>query len=104
MTFPLCNQADLFTAGPRLQRERQRWDKEGFERTERRNGACQCPKCGLWWPVIEEPCTWVDNGKSSSDTTSIQWLAIGWEGFPICLDCRLLIVDQPDGTGEVYQL
>ena len=104
MSFPLCNQADLMTFGPRVVREPRCYDAEGVERTELRNGACQCPKCGLWWPIIETPVMWVEEHKRPDDTTPARWLATGWEGFPVCLFCGLLMVEHPDGTGEVYQL
>ncbi len=99
MAIPLCNQADLFTAGPRLVREIRRWDEKGYEQTQRRNGAVQCPRCGLWWPMIEEPYEW-----NRVDCSAETYRAIAWEGFPVCEACNLLMVEQPDGTSEVYQL
>lgn len=116
MTFPLCNQADLFTAGPRVMRGRRRFDAEGYERTQRRNGAYRCPKCGLWWPVIEEPCEWVESRyvvkedgpagalvEQPGDAAVLRMRAVDW-GRSACEMCQLLMVVQPDGTPEVYQL
>ena len=103
MTFPFCNQADLLTAGPRVIYEQRRYDVDGTERTERRNGAYQCPECGLWWPVIEEPDCW-----TQSDDDPSRWDATGWWGGVVCEECQLLMVElmveQPDGAGEVYKL
>ena len=104
MTIPLCNQADLMTLGPRPVRERRCFDANGRERTQLRSGACQCPQCGLWWPLIEDPCGWVEEYKRPDDTTPIRWFAVEWWGAAMCEICGLLMVEQPDGTGEVYQL
>jgi len=92
------NQADLFTAGPRLLRETRWWNEDGFEQTQRRNGAAQCPQCGLWWPIIEEPCAWTCEPGARHNAT--EW----WEGFQVCSECSLLMLEQPDGTTEVYEL
>lgn len=98
MSIPLCNQADLMTNGPRLVREKRHWDNEGYERTEIRDGATQCPKCGFWWPNIEEPDMWDENEVTGNLD------AINWWGGVVCSDCSLLIVEQPDGRSECYEL
>lgn len=68
------------------------------ERGERIHGFDQCPKCGVWWPCIEEPDGWELNADDEV------WLAISWWGGTICEDCGLLMVTQPDGTPETYRL
>jgi len=98
MTFPFANQADLFTLDPVRTRERRHWDDQGHERTEIRTGAVQCPKCGLYWPCIEEPDMWDENKETG------RWDATGWWGGVVCSFCKLLLVEQPDGTSEAYQL
>ena len=72
-------------------------DDDGMEQGERINGYCECPKCGLWWPCVEEPDMWeeIEPGK---------WGATGWWGAAVCGECNLLMADQPDGTSECYQL
>lgn len=75
------------------------FDDEGYEQGERINGFVECPKCGLWWPCIEEPDCWEEDDEQKG-----KWVAIGWWGGVVCDECRLLIVDQPDGHTEVYQL
>ena len=72
------------------------FDEDGHERGERINGFDQCPKCGLWWPCIEEPDCWEEDGD--------KWKATGWWGAAVCEECNLLMVEQPDGTPECYQL
>ncbi len=96
--FPFANQVDLHTRGPRPVREKRHWDHDGHERTQRRIGAEQCPRCGLWWPAIEEPDMWDENEATG------QCDASGWWGGTVCEDCGLLMIEQPDGTGETYQL
>ena len=98
MAIPFCNQANIHVVGPRIARESQHWDDDGHERTERRNGATQCPKCGLWWPNIEEPDMWDLNDRTG------RWDATGWWGGVVCCECNLLMVEQCDGTDECYQL
>lgn len=98
MTFPYCNQADLFTNGPRARRERRHWDDDGYERTERCVGATECPRCHLWWPAIEQPDEWSQNAETG------RWDAIGWWGGEVCEQCELLLIEQPDGTPECYDL
>lgn len=98
MAFPYCNQVDILTAEPRLVREKRYWNDEDRELTEQRNGAYQCPKCGLWWPLIEQPEAW----ELSEETG--RWDAIEWWGCVVCEVCRFLMVDQPDGTPECYDL
>lgn len=93
MTFPLCNQADLPMADPQIAYEPKVFDHEGHERTQRRNGGAQCPECGLWWPLIEEPDEW--NHKLQ---------AIGWWGGVVCENCHLLIVEQLGGRMECYRI
>lgn len=97
--IPYSNQADLMTRGPKLQRERRHYDADGHERTQRRNGATQCPRCGLWWPNIEEPDMW-----DQDPTDQNRWNASGWWGGAFCDECGLLLIEQPDGTAEVYEL
>lgn len=72
------------------------YDADGYERGERINGFCECPQCHAWWPCIEEPDHWEEDGE--------RWKAIGWWGAAYCDECGLLLVEQPDGTPEVYQL
>jgi hypothetical protein len=97
MTFPFCNQSDLMTSAPKIVREKQCFDAEDYETTQRRNGAVQCPKCKLWWPSIEDPDWWTqrEDGKH---------IAIGWWGGVVCEVCDLLLIEQPDGHTEVYWL
>lgn len=96
--FPFANQADLHTRGAITCREKRHWDDEGNERTERRVGAVQCPRCGLWWPAIEQPDTWTHNEDTGN------WDATGWWGGVVCSECHLLLIEQPDGRAEVYDL
>lgn len=72
------------------------FDEQGFEQGERINGYYQCPRCGLWWPCIEQPDAWEVSGD--------RWLATSWWGGVVCEACSLLIVEQPDGRTEVYEL
>lgn len=98
MTMPFANQADIPTGPARIEYESPpRFDDEGFERTERRNGACQCPECGLWWPSIEEPDMWTEDNSG-------RWIAEGWWGGVVCERCEVLMIEQPDGSGECYKL
>lgn len=99
MAFPICNQSDIPHKDARLAYERRHWDDQGYERTARRNGAYQCPKCELWWPIIEEPDCWT---QSLNDRNRMD--AEGWWGAAVCEKCQLLMVDQPDGVGECYDL
>lgn len=99
MAFPYSNQADLMRSEPRRVSERRHYDAAGYERTEIRTGACQCPECGLWWPVIESPDVWTQNRE---DTAKMN--ATGWWGAAQCATCDLLMVEQPDGRGECYSL
>lgn len=92
-----ANQADLLTEGPKLIYLNCTFDCEGYERTERVNGAMQCPRCGLWWPCIEEPDCWTEDELG-------RWIAVEWWGGVVCGCCHLLMVDQPDGRSEAYQL
>ena len=96
--FPFANQTDLHTRGPVICRERRHWGDDGHELTQRRVGATQCPQCGLWWPDIEEPDEWTEDKENG------RWNAIGWWGGTCCEECGLLMIEQPDGTGEVYDL
>lgn len=95
--MPLANQADLHINGPRLIQLSTSFDDKGYERGERINGACQCPECGLWWPVIEEPDVWTESDDG-------RWIATGWWGEARCELCHLLMIDQPGGRGECYRL
>lgn len=98
MALPFANQVDILEAGPRLGSEKRHWDRQGYERTQRRNGACECPKCGLLWPVIEEPDMWNKNAFTGRND------AAGWWGGVVCEQCRILIIEQPDGHTEAYAL
>jgi len=71
---------------------------DGNECGERIGGWDCCPKCGLWWPVVENPDAWVE----SDDGT--HWVADGWWGAAVCTECEILMVSQPDGTPEAYQM
>ena len=68
------------------------------ERGERISGWSECPKCGLWWPIVETPDAWVESDDGS------HWVADSWWGAAVCDECDVLMVTQPDGTGECYQL
>lgn len=98
MAFPLCNPINLLASGPRITKEKRHWDKDGYEQTERRNGAAQCPKCDYWWPVIESPDCWVENIETGNYDAELWW------GGSVCELCDLLIIDQPDGSTEVYDI
>lgn len=87
MSMPRCNQADLFTVGARVRREHRHWDANGYEQTERSVGAVQCPRCNLWWPVIEHPDAWSQN----ADTGRLD--ADGWWCGVFCEQCGLLLID-----------
>ena len=100
MAIPICNQADIFNSDPRICREKpRRFDKKGYERTQQRTGACECPKCGLLWPVIEEPNCWTQDKNDRS-----KWIATEWFGSAYCEQCAVVMVDQPDGDGEYFVL
>ncbi len=89
---------DLLTCNvPRVVLLSSFFDPEGFQHGERINGYDQCPKCGLWWPCVEEPDCWTESANG-------EWLATGWWGAAVCCECNLLMVDQPDGRGECYRL
>lgn len=83
---------------PRYVLLNRRFDEQHYERGERIGGYCQCPKCGLWWPVVEEPDAWEQ--RPLEDV----WFAVEWWGGCVCEVCNLLMVSQPDGTPECYQL
>lgn len=72
------------------------FDEDGYEQGQRINGFDCCPQCGLWWPCIEEPDCWEEDDS--------RWKATGWWGASVCEDCGLLMIEQPDGRGECYQL
>jgi uncharacterized protein YbaR (Trm112 family) len=74
------------------------FDENGYERGDRINGFCKCPACRLWWPIVEEPDAW------ELDEESGKWFAVEWWGGSVCAVCNLLMVEQPDGTSEVYDL
>jgi hypothetical protein len=92
-----CPVALRESAEPYLKRLSRFFDADGHERGERINGYCQCPKCGLWWPRVEEPDMWVE-GEGG------KWFIDGWWGAAVCCECHLLMVEQPDGTPECYRL
>ena len=97
--LPFCNQTDLHARGPLIVvEERRAWDDDGYETTQRRIGATQCPRCGLWWPEIQEPDGWKFNAATGL------WDADDWWGGVMCELCDSLMIEQPDGTGEVYSL
>ena len=91
--------ADPYT--PYLRVLSRSFDADGFERGERINGFTECPKCGRWWPNVEEPDCWEEGEDAGHETI---WLATGWWGSSICEECDLLMIEQPDGTSEVYRL
>lgn len=78
-------------------------DDEGYQRGERINGFYQCPKCGSWCPVIEEPDCWEEYTGIHPEKFG-KWVAIEWWGVAECGDCGLVMLSQPDGTGECFQL
>lgn len=86
------------TSSPPIVNGPRTFDEESHERGERINGYCECPKCGLWWPIVEEPDCWEWNERSQ------RWIATGWWGAAVCEACELLMADQPDGTPECYYL
>lgn len=75
------------------------FDDDHCEQGKRINGFDQCPKCGLWWPCVEEPDMWAEDDENHGIM-----FAEGWCGWSVCCDCRLLLFTQPDGTPEAYQL
>lgn len=79
------------------------FDEENYMRGERINGFEQCPKCGVWYPCIEEPNEWQEY---EGDNPKLQgkWMASDWWGGTVCEECNLLMIEQPDGRGECYQL
>lgn len=72
-------------------------DKQGYPRGHRINGFYQCPRCGAWWPIVEEPEEWVRYADGRREIES-------WWGAAICTECNLLMVEQPDGADECYRL
>jgi hypothetical protein len=78
------------------------FDADGHERGERINGFNQCPKCSLWWPCVEEPDCWTEDGLDENG--NVMWKATGWWGAAVCEECNLLMVDQPDGTPMCFKL
>jgi hypothetical protein len=72
-------------------------DNDGIPTGKRINGYDQCPKCGLWYPTIEEPDGWSENDDGS-------WEIDSWWGWSQCVECDLLLVTQPDGRPEAYYL
>ena len=96
--FPFCNQVDIHERGPVIVREERAWDEVGYETTQQRIGATQCPRCRLWWPEIQEPDAWTFNEDNDL------WDANDWWGGVVCELCGLLMVEQPDGTREAYEL
>lgn len=115
-------------------------DDDGFERGQRINGYDECPRCRLWWPVVEEPDMWEESEtliqvrdgcfepwrtvtharlqierygtafawgnateRNPYKETRELWAATGWWGAAVC-ECGLLLVTQPDGTPEAYDL
>jgi hypothetical protein len=64
-------------------------DNDGCQRGERINGSAECPDCGLWWPLIEEPEEW------DTETGDV----VSWgPGAAECADCELVIIDTFDGA------
>lgn len=103
------------------------FDDEGFQTGQRINGFDQCPRCGLWWPCIEEPDCWEETARHAGcqhdlieghfgfydcpahgvipcTEVTVRHLAVGWWGGTFCEECELLLITQPDGTPEAYQL
>lgn len=99
MTIDYCCPINLpQLESPPIVRSQRTFDSEGLERGERINGYDQCPRCGLWWPIVEEPDVWEEVAGTQ------RWIATGWWGAAICGECDLLMVEQPDGTPECYRL
>lgn len=94
---PICNQIDPY--GDPVYIVPLHFDADGMQRGERVAGRYRCPSCGLWWPVCEEPDCW-----EQCDENAAKWIASGWWGAAVCEDCGLLMITQPDGRGECYQL
>lgn len=71
------------------------YDADGYERTKRINGVLQCPHCGLYWPIIEEPEAWTRDDRG-------RWRATEWgPGTAECLQCKRVFVDTFDGYFEL---
>lgn len=69
-----------------------RFDAEGTQRAKRINGSVECPKCGLYWPMVEDIGEWTqgDDGR---------WHSRGWNhGFAECLICGLVFADTFEGV------
>ena len=69
-------------------------DREGYPHQLRINGAIQCPKCGLFWPLIEDSDEWTRvDGK---------WRVSGFGlGMAECIECRKVFVENFDGVHEL---
>lgn len=78
------------------------FDDDGFEQGEKIIGYDCCPKCGLWYPCVAQPDSWELHGLDK--TGKERWFATGWWGGTVCNECELLMIEQPDGAGECYQL
>jgi len=72
-------------------------DDEGFEQAYRVDGWEECPKCNLIWPRVAQPDMW-------DQTEGGIWIVTGWWGGVVCEDCGILLITQPDGTPEAYNL
>lgn len=75
-------------------------DAEGYEGGQRINGYVECPRCGLCWPLIEEPEAWEQEFVSDGDGEPMErWKATEWgPGTAECLECNLCFVDSFEGT------
>lgn len=70
-------------------------DCNDHERGERINGVLECPHCGLYWPIIEEPEAWTQRKTGT-------WRAVEWgPGIAECLQCNRVFVDTFDGCFEL---
>lgn len=75
-------------------------DRDGHPRGERINGYVECPKCGLAWPLIEEPDCW----KNVAIVGEL-WVVDGWgPGTAECIECGKLFVDTFEGCFELRML
>ncbi len=77
------------------------FDDEGLQRGHAITGWHECPKCYLWWPDDAEPDAWAEERTPDGE---VRWIADGWWGGAFCERCDLLLVSQPDGMSEAYQL
>lgn len=73
----------------------QHYDDEGYERGERLYGEICCPHCGLNWPLVDTPESWIENDDGT-------WKAEDWgPGHAECLECGAVFVDTFEGCFEL---